>query len=56
MKMYLGLIKYRPNVIWMEVYKLIEADSKENAELKLRNWADKNIVDRDLIITISETL
>ena len=56
MNLYLGLIKYRPNVTWFEIYKLIKADSKEIAEKKLRVWADKNVTQEDKILIITETL
>lgn len=56
MEMYLGLIKYRPNTTWFEIYKLIKAVSKQEAELKLKNWADKNINQQDKILIITETL
>ena len=56
MEMYLGLIKYRPNTTWFEIYKLIKASSKQEAELKLKNWADKNVNQEDKLLIVTETL
>ena len=56
MEIFLGLIKYRPNTTWFEIYKLIKANSKEEAEIKLKNWADKNVIQENKIIIITETL
>lgn len=53
---YLGLIKYRPNTTWFEIYKLIKAHTKGQAELKLKNWADKNVNQEDKILIVTETL
>lgn len=57
MNLYLGLIKYRPNTQWCEVYKLIKAETKEIAEAKLKKWSDENLslVENKLII-VTETL
>lgn len=54
--MYLGLIRYRPNTTWFEIYKLIKANSKEEAEIKLKNWADKNVAQQRKILIVTETL
>lgn len=54
--LYLGLIKYRPNVNWFEIYKLIKANSKEEAENKLKIWSDINVNDQNKILIITETL
>jgi hypothetical protein len=56
MEFYLGLIRYRPNVVWIEIYKLIKADSIENAEIKLKSWANKNTHYKDVLITVTETI
>ena len=56
MKMYLGLIKYRPNIAWFEIYKLIEANSKEEAEKKLKIWADKSVNEENKVLIVTETL
>jgi hypothetical protein len=56
MEFYLGLIKYRPNVVWVEIYKLIKADSIENAEIKLKDWADKNVHCQDVLVIVTETI
>ena len=56
MKYYLGLIKYRPNMKWFEIHKLIQAESVIDAEIKLRNWADKNVADKDILMIVTETL
>lgn len=54
--LYLGLIKYRPNVQWFEIYKLIKSDTKENAEKKLKKWADESVSDPNILIIVTETL
>jgi hypothetical protein len=56
MKYYLGLIKYRPNTKWFEVYKLIQAEGIILAEKKLRKWGENNISDKDIFVTVTETL
>lgn len=56
MEIYLGLIKYRPNTTWFEIYKLIKADTKEEAERKLIDWADKNVNQEDKILIVTESL
>lgn len=56
MNFYLGLIRYRPNITWFEVYRLITANSVEEAEKKLRVWADVNVQNEDKIIIVTETL
>ncbi len=56
MKYYLGLIKYRPNVKWIEIHKLIKAESRDEAEKKLWDWADKNVAQKDFLIIVTETL
>jgi hypothetical protein len=53
---YLGLIKYRPNTKWFEIYKLILAETRDEAEKKLRVWADKSVADKNVFITVTETL
>ena len=49
MKYYLGIIKHRPNVKWIEIHKLIQAETREEAERKLRKWADKNVSDQNIL-------
>lgn len=56
MEMFLGLIKYRPNTTWFEIYKLIKADTKEEAEIKLKKWADENVIQKDKILFVTSTL
>ena len=56
MKYYLGIIKHRPNVKWIEIHKLIQADTMDEAERKLRKWADKNVADQDILTIVTETL
>jgi hypothetical protein len=41
MEYYLGIIKYRPNVNWIEIHNLIQAETRDEAERKLRKWAEK---------------
>jgi hypothetical protein len=53
---YLGHIKYRPNTVWFEVYKLILAKDIDSAEKKLRVWAEKSIADKNVVIIVTETL
>jgi len=55
-KYYLGLIKYRPNTVWFEVHKLIQAEDKDLAEKKLRSWGEKNIADKNIMVIVTETL
>jgi membrane protein DedA with SNARE-associated domain len=56
MEYYLGLIKYRPNTKWFEIYKLIKAKDIIEAESKLKKWADKSVADRNVCIIITECL
>lgn len=56
MDFYLGLIKYRPNITWFEIHKLIKATSMQEAEEKLKIWADINVPNQDKIIIVTETL
>jgi len=56
MKYYLGIIKYRPNVNWIEIHKLIQADTRDEAERKLREWADKNVANKDILTIVTETI
>ena len=56
MKYYLGIIKYRPNMNWIEIHKLIQADTKNIAEKKLRCWADENVANKNILIIVTETL
>nr|DAI89572.1 MAG TPA: Stage VI sporulation protein F [Caudoviricetes sp.] len=53
---YLGRIKYRTNVNWNEVNKLIQAETIQEAEKKLREWANKNMSTEQFLITVTETL
>ncbi len=56
MKYYLGKIRYRTNVKWNEIDKLIQSEDRVTAEIKLRDWADKNVATKDFLIIVTETL
>lgn len=56
MKYYLGTIRYRPNMTWIDINKLIYSSKLEEAEKKLRQWADKNMSTKDFLIIVTETL
>lgn len=56
MKYYLGKIKYRTNVKWNEVDKLIQAEDLSEAERKIYEWGLKNITTKDFLIIVTETL
>jgi len=53
---YLGKIRYRTNVKWNEIDKLIEANDIQEAEKKLHSWGLENVGTKDFLIIVTETL